>query len=65
MIKVEKAGQQVKPGTTITVRISKGNLVAVPNVVGRTQAEAELLLSTAGFERRGADLASGTAPRAR
>ena len=50
VIKVEKAGQKVKPGTTIKVTLSQGNLTAVPNVVDRTQAEAELLLSTAGFD---------------
>ena len=50
VIKVEKAGQKVKVGTTIKVTLSKGNLTAVPNVVDRTQAEAELLLSTAGFD---------------
>jgi eukaryotic-like serine/threonine-protein kinase len=50
VIKVDKSGQKVKPGTTIKVTISRGNLTAVPNVVDRTQAEAELLLSTAGFD---------------
>ena len=50
VVKVDKAGQQVKPGTTIKVQISRGNLVKVPNVVDRTEAEAKLLLDTAGFE---------------
>jgi eukaryotic-like serine/threonine-protein kinase len=50
VIKVDKAGQKVKPGTTIKVTLSRGNLIAVPNVIDRTQAEAELLLSTAGFD---------------
>jgi eukaryotic-like serine/threonine-protein kinase len=50
VVKVDKAGQEVKPGTTIKVQISRGNLVKVPNVVDRTEAEARLLLDTAGFE---------------
>jgi serine/threonine-protein kinase len=52
VIEVEKAGQQVDPKTKITVKISKGNLVEVPNVVGRTQDAAEALLGAAGFEVR-------------
>ena len=52
VVEVEKAGQQVDPKTKITVKISKGNLVAVPNVVGRTQDAAEALLGAAGFEVR-------------
>jgi len=50
VIKVEKAGQKVKVGTTIKVTVSRGNLTAVPNVVNRTEAEAKLLLDTAGFD---------------
>ncbi len=49
VLKVEKAGQQVDPGTTITVEISRGNQVAVPDVVGETQAVAEGILEQAGF----------------
>jgi eukaryotic-like serine/threonine-protein kinase len=47
--KVEKAGEQVDPGTTITVSISRGNLVPVPNVLGRTQDDATQALQQAGF----------------
>ncbi len=49
VLKVEKAGQQVDPGTTITVTVSKGNLVEVPNVVGRSEDTAKALLSNEGF----------------
>src|SRR4051794_36815315 len=37
VLSVEKEGDQVEPGTEITVKVSKGNLVNVPNVVGRSQ----------------------------
>jgi serine/threonine-protein kinase len=47
---VEKAGQQVEPGTKITVEVSRGNRVEVPNVVGKTQAVAEALLEQEGFQ---------------
>ena len=52
VLEVEKAGQQVDPKTKITVKVSKGNLVEVPNVVGRTQDAAEALLGAAGFDVR-------------
>ncbi|HEU4349720.1 MAG TPA: Stk1 family PASTA domain-containing Ser/Thr kinase [Actinoplanes sp.] len=50
VLEVEKAGEQVDPGTKITVKVSRGNLVPVPNVVGRSQDAAEAVLSAAGFE---------------
>jgi eukaryotic-like serine/threonine-protein kinase len=46
---VEKAGQQVDPGTTITISISRGNLLPVPNVVGQPREVAEATLSGLGF----------------
>jgi serine/threonine-protein kinase len=49
VLKVEKEGQQVKPGTEITVQISRGNLVEVPNVVGKPEAVARALLENEGF----------------
>jgi beta-lactam-binding protein with PASTA domain len=49
VISVEKAGQQVKPGTNITVKISRGNLLEVPNVVGESEDTARALLRNAGF----------------
>jgi serine/threonine-protein kinase len=50
VVSVEKAGQQVKPGTNITVKISRGNLTEVPSVVGETVDVARALLQQAGFE---------------
>ncbi|HEY7272530.1 MAG TPA: Stk1 family PASTA domain-containing Ser/Thr kinase [Actinoplanes sp.] len=47
--KVDKAGEQVDPGTTISVSISRGNLVQVPNVVGQTQEDAIQALQQAGL----------------
>jgi serine/threonine-protein kinase len=49
VIFVESAGEQVKPDTTITVRISRGNLEEVPNVVGKTEDIAKALLQSKGF----------------
>nr|BFE66856.1 Stk1 family PASTA domain-containing Ser/Thr kinase [Actinoplanes digitatis] len=49
VLKVEDEGKQVKPGTTITVEISKGNLFEVPGVVGRSEEVAKALLQNAGF----------------
>jgi serine/threonine-protein kinase len=49
VLEVEKAGQQVEPGTTITVRVSRGNLIEVPNVENRTQEAAQAILSNQGF----------------
>ena len=46
---VEKAGQQVDRGTTITVSISRGNLVPVPSVLGKTQEDAIDALQQAGL----------------
>jgi len=49
VVSVEKEGQQVKRGTKITVEISKGNLIEVPSVVGKTEAVARALLEERGF----------------
>jgi eukaryotic-like serine/threonine-protein kinase len=49
VVDVEKAGQQVDPGTTITVSISRGNLVPVPNVLGKTQEQAIQALQAVGL----------------
>ena len=46
---VEKSGEEVKPGTKITVRVSRGNLVEVPNVVGKSEEVARALLQRDGF----------------
>ncbi|MGW4941100.1 Stk1 family PASTA domain-containing Ser/Thr kinase [Actinoplanes sp. NPDC004185] len=49
VVSVEKEGETVKPGTTITVKISRGNLVEVPSVVGKTEEVAKALLQQKGF----------------
>jgi len=49
VIDVEKAGQEVDPGATITVSVSKGDLAVVPTVTGKTQDEASGALQQAGF----------------
>jgi serine/threonine-protein kinase len=46
---VEKAGEQVERGTTITVSISRGNLVPVPSVLGKTQEDAINALQQVGL----------------
>ena len=50
VVAVEKAGQQVDPGTTITVSISRGNVAQVPNVVGMTEDRATQSLQQAGYK---------------
>ncbi|SCE87100.1 Stk1 family PASTA domain-containing Ser/Thr kinase [Micromonospora mirobrigensis] len=45
-----KPGTEVGEGATVTLQVSKGNVSRVPNVVGRTQEEAERRLKEAGFE---------------
>jgi len=49
VLEVESAGEQVKPESTITVKISKGNLQEVPPVVGKPLDVAKALLENAGF----------------
>jgi serine/threonine-protein kinase len=49
VVGVEKSGQQVDPGTTITLSISRGNQVPVPNVVGQTEEIAKATLTGLGF----------------
>jgi beta-lactam-binding protein with PASTA domain/predicted Ser/Thr protein kinase len=49
VVNVEHSGDQVAPGTSITVKISKGDLVPVPSVVGKNQSDAEAILTGAGF----------------
>ncbi|WP_250000620.1 Stk1 family PASTA domain-containing Ser/Thr kinase [Actinoplanes sp. M2I2] len=45
---VEKAGREVDPGTTITIKVSNGRLVKVPDVVGKPQGTAVGILENAG-----------------
>ncbi len=44
------SGEKVAEGTEITLTVSRGNVVAVPSVVGLPQAEAKRTLERAGFE---------------
>jgi serine/threonine-protein kinase len=50
VLDIEKKGEQVPPGTEITLTVSKGNLVAVPNVIGRSEDVASGILQSAGFK---------------
>ncbi|MBG0560525.1 Stk1 family PASTA domain-containing Ser/Thr kinase [Actinoplanes aureus] len=49
VLKVEKEGQEVDPGTEITVEVSRGNLVEVPNLVGKSVEVASALLEEKGL----------------
>jgi len=49
VLSVESEGEQVPRNTTITVEVSKGDLVPVPNVVGKTQDIAAGILTGNGF----------------
>ncbi|GAA2495796.1 Stk1 family PASTA domain-containing Ser/Thr kinase [Winogradskya humida] len=49
VIDVEKEGENVDPGTTITITVSRGNLVAIPDVKGQTEDSAKAVLKSFGF----------------
>ncbi|AGL13566.1 Stk1 family PASTA domain-containing Ser/Thr kinase [Actinoplanes sp. N902-109] len=49
VLKVESAGEEVKPNSTITITVSRGNLTNVPNVVGLSEDEAKAVLKDRGF----------------
>jgi serine/threonine-protein kinase len=48
VVSVEKAGEKVDPGTTITVGISKANKVKMPNVVNQSLDSAKAVLEEVG-----------------
>lgn len=48
VLEVEKEGREVDPGTEITVKVSNGRLVKVPDVVGKSVATAQGILDNAG-----------------
>ena len=51
-----KTGTALEPGSSVTLRVSKGpELVAVPDVRGATPAAAEATLKAAGFSVAGVD----------
>ncbi|GIE91757.1 Stk1 family PASTA domain-containing Ser/Thr kinase [Actinoplanes regularis] len=62
VISVDKEGEQVEPGTEITVQISNNNLVLVPNVVGRSEEAATVLLQNAGLNVDVINVDSGGEP---
>ncbi|MFI5936058.1 Stk1 family PASTA domain-containing Ser/Thr kinase [Actinoplanes sp. NPDC051494] len=49
VLKVEDEGKSVEPGTTITLTVSLGNLIEIPDVKGSTEAEAKAVLKNRGF----------------
>jgi beta-lactam-binding protein with PASTA domain len=54
-----RGGERVQRGTTVALAVSKGrNLATVPNLVGRTEAEALRLLRAREFEPRIFDVPS-------
>ncbi|GIF50315.1 serine/threonine-protein kinase [Asanoa ferruginea] len=55
VLSVDKVNTSVKPGTKIKVRISNGQLVAVPPVVGLKKDAAEAVLRNAGFDMKAVD----------
>jgi beta-lactam-binding protein with PASTA domain len=55
------AGQKVKKGSTITLSVAKAAPVAVPDVVGSTQADAQAKLEDAGFKVNAATVPSSKA----
>ncbi|GIJ79858.1 serine/threonine protein kinase [Micromonospora phaseoli] len=53
VLKVSPAsGEKVAEGSTVTLTVSRGNVVPVPSVVGQTEAEAKRTLAGAGFKSR-------------
>ena len=51
-------------GTTVTIKVAKApTTVEVPNVVGKTQAEAQTLLSNAGLNVNVSQQSSATVPK--
>jgi eukaryotic-like serine/threonine-protein kinase len=45
-----EAGQEVAPGETVTIFVSRNNLVEVPDVRGQSRTQAEATLLANGFE---------------
>ncbi|MDG4773981.1 Stk1 family PASTA domain-containing Ser/Thr kinase [Solwaraspora sp. WMMD792] len=52
VVEVPSAGEMVEVGSEVKVLVSLNNLRNVPNVVGRTEAEAVARLENAGFDPR-------------
>lgn len=49
VLSVPQAGETLTVGTTVEVRVSRGNQIKMPNVEGKTFDEAEQALRDAGF----------------
>jgi serine/threonine-protein kinase len=49
VVEVPDQGKAVPKDTEVELRVSRGNQKEVPNVVGRTEAEARAILEAAGF----------------
>jgi len=63
VLSVESAGTDVPPGTTITVRVSNGKKVPMPDVVGKQQDIAQGILDNNGpFNVSTTTVATGGAP---
>ena len=46
-----KAGEEIREGATVTLRVSKGQeMASVPDVIGETEDEAKAVLAANGFE---------------
>ena len=55
------AGTRLRPDATVALVVSKGvELLAVPDVTGQTQAEAEKAISAAGLQARATQVFSDT-----
>ncbi|MBX6357489.1 MAG: Stk1 family PASTA domain-containing Ser/Thr kinase [Micromonosporaceae bacterium] len=50
VVRVPDAGKEVPKGTVVTVEISKGNMVKVPNVLDKTEEAAREILVSQGFK---------------
>jgi serine/threonine-protein kinase len=56
-------GQKVRPGTVVNLVVSRGpELLAVPNVQGKPEAEAKALVNKAGFKYTTVQVFSDTVP---
>jgi beta-lactam-binding protein with PASTA domain/predicted Ser/Thr protein kinase len=50
VLEVQDAGKDVPKNSTILVKLSRGNLVEVPSVVGKSEADARAALENRGFD---------------
>jgi eukaryotic-like serine/threonine-protein kinase len=62
VISVERQGQQVKPETTITIKVSRGNQLLMPNVVGKSEEAARAVLEGFNVSVKEVQPTDGSAP---